>query len=268
MAKSIKLGIDFGITNTDVVISKNSKLDFRSFDSKGASFDFLKEIVNSCVSEVDDLIKIGVTGGKHLDLPSCYEDIKIDHSNEIDAIVNGASLLYKPEETSFMVISLGSGSACAIKKNNEIFHAGGTGLGGGTIKGLSSLIIKEDSPEVINSLATKGEKEKVDLLLKDVVTGPIGNLPETASAVNFGRSEFSDCSKEDLAAGVISMVGQTILKTAITSAFFYDIKKVYVIGRTQKYTLMKEILVDGFKLAGIEVAFNEKGEYAICMGTI
>jgi len=31
---------------------------------------------------------------------------------------------------------------------------------------------------------------------------------------------------------------------------------------------MKEILVDGFKLAGIEVAFNEKGEYAICMGTI
>ena len=77
MAKSIKLGIDFGITNTDVVISKNSKLDFRTFDSKGAAFGFLKEIVDSCVSEVGDLIKIGVTGGKHLDLPSCYDDIKL-----------------------------------------------------------------------------------------------------------------------------------------------------------------------------------------------
>ena len=49
---------------------------------------------------------------------------------------------------------------------------------------------------------------------------------------------------------------------------FYEIKKVYVIGRTQKYTLMREILEDGFKLAEIEVAFHEKSEYAICMGTI
>ena len=31
---------------------------------------------------------------------------------------------------------------------------------------------------------------------------------------------------------------------------------------------LAEILVNGFKLAGVEVAFNEKGEYAICMGTI
>lgn len=268
MAKSTKLGIDFGITNTDVVISKNSELKFKSFDSKGASVNFLKEIVDSCVSEVDDLSKIGVTGGKHLDLPSSFEQIEINHFNEIDAIVKGAISLFNPEENSFMVISLGSGSACAIKNNNEIFHSGGTGLGGGTIKGLCSLIIKEDSHEIINSLSAKGEKEKVDLLLKDVVSGPIGNLPETASAVNFGKSEFSDCSKEDLAAGIISMVGQTILKTAITSAYFYEIKKVYVIGRTQKYTLMREILEDGFKLAEIEVAFHEKSEYAICMGTI
>ncbi len=268
MAKSTKLGIDFGITNTDVVISKDSELVFKSFVSKGATINFLKEIIDSCIGEVTTLTKIGVTGGKHLDLPSSYEQIKIDHFNEIDAIVKGANNLYKPKESSFMVISLGSGSACAIKKNDEIFHAGGTGLGGGTIKGLCSLIIRESSHEIINSLASKGEKEKVDLLLKDVVSGPIGNLPETASAVNFGKSDFSDCAKEDLAAGIINMVGQTILKTAITSAYFHEIKKVYVIGRTQKYNLMKKILEDGFKLAEIEVAFNEKSEYAICMGTI
>ena len=61
-------------------------------------------------------------------------------------------------------------------------------------------------------MSLNGNKEKVDLLLKDVISGPIGNLPESASAVNFGKSDYSECTKEDLAAGIINMVGQTILK--------------------------------------------------------
>ena len=52
-----------------------------------------------------------------------------------------------------MVMSLGSGSACAVFSEGEIFHAGGTGLGGGTIRGLSKLIIGEDNPIIINSLS-------------------------------------------------------------------------------------------------------------------
>ena len=108
----------------------------------------------------------------------------------------------------------------------------------------------------------------MDLLLKDVISGPIGNLPDSASAVNFGKSDYSECTKEDLAAGIINMVGQTILKTAITHALFHEIKKIYVIGRTHKFDLIREILIDGFKLANLEVCFGEKSEYAICLGTI
>ena len=268
MTQPIKIGIDFGITNTDVVISDNSVLTFKTFPSKGASIVFLEEILNSSVKEIDRLDKIGVTGGKHMELPKTFNNIVIENKNEIDSIVNGATKLFNPSEKNFMVMSLGSGSACAISKDGEIFHAGGTGLGGGTIKGLSKLIIDEESPELINSLSINGNKEKVDLLLKDVISGPIGNLPESASAVNFGKSDYSECTKEDLAAGIINMVGQTILKTAITHALFHRIKKIYVIGRTQKFDLIREILIDGFKLANLEVCFSEKSEYAICLGTI
>ena len=108
----------------------------------------------------------------------------------------------------------------------------------------------------------------MDLLLKDVISGPIGNLPESASAVNFGKIDYSECNKEDLAAGIISMVGQTILKTAITVASINDIKKVYVIGRSYKYDLLREMLMDGLGIINMEPLFHENGEYAICMGTI
>lgn len=268
MDHPIKIGIDFGITNTDVVISDNSSITYKTFPSKGATIFFLEEILNSCVPEIKRLIKIGVTGGKHMELPKTFKNIVIDHKNEIDSIVNGACKLFNPSEKNFMVMSLGSGSACAISKNGKVFHAGGTGLGGGTIRGLSKLLINEESPESINSLSINGDKEKVDLLLKDVISGPIGNLPESASAVNFGKSDYSECTKEDLAAGIINMVGQTILKTAITHSIFHEIKKIYVIGRTQKFDLIREILKDGFKLSNLEVCFGENSEYAICLGTI
>ena len=64
------------------------------------------------------------------------------------------------------------------------------------------------------------------------------------------------------------MVGQTILKTAITVASINDIKKVYVIGRSYKYDLLREMLMDGLGIINMEPLFHENGEYAICMGTI
>ena len=268
MSRSIKLGIDFGITNTDMVIDDGADLKFKTFSSKNTSVDFLKELISSCTDDVSNLQIIGVTGGKHEALGSSYEGIEIKHYNEVDAIVKGAINTFHPKEEKFMVMSLGSGSACAIFSEGEIFHAGGTGLGGGTIRGLSKLIIGEDDPIIINALSSKGKREKVDLLLKDVISGPIGNLPESASAVNFGKTDYSECNKEDLAAGIISMVGQTILKTAITVASINDIKKVYVIGRSYKYDLLREMLMDGLGIINMEPLFHENGEYAICMGTI
>ena len=268
MSKSIKLGIDFGITHTDVVIVDGANFEFKTFFSKNTSLDFLKELISSCIDDISNLQIIGVTGGKHEALGSSYEGIEIKHYNEIDAIVKGAINTYCPKEEKFMVMSLGSGSACAIFNKGNIFHAGGTGLGGGTIRGLSKLIIDEDDPIIINSLSSIGKREEVDLLLKDVISGPIGNLPESASAVNFGKIDYSGCSKEDLAAGIISMVGQTILKTAITSASINDIKKVYVIGRSCKYDLLREMLIDGFGLINIEPVFHKNGEYSICLGTV
>ena len=80
MTQPIKIGIDFGITNTDVVIFDNSVLTFKTFPSKGASIPFLEEILNSSIKEINRLGKIGVTGGKHMELPKTFNNIVIEHN--------------------------------------------------------------------------------------------------------------------------------------------------------------------------------------------
>ena len=58
MSKSIKLGIDFGITNTDMVIDDGVDFKFKTFSSKNTSVDFLKELISSCTDDVLSLIHI------------------------------------------------------------------------------------------------------------------------------------------------------------------------------------------------------------------
>ena len=264
----ISLGIDFGITNTDLVIGYHDQISYFSSPSKTVSIGNLKKIISQNNIALDDIETIGVTGGRHYDLPNMLDDIPITHFNELDAIGRGAQSLKKSDSEEFLVISAGSGTACVIKKDNQFIHAGGTGLGGGTIIGLCNLLIKENSPEKINKLSLKGDYKKVDLILKDVVSGPIGNLPGETSAVNFGKQSTSNLSNADLAAGVINMVAQTILKTATTASIISGISNVLIIGRTPKYKLLTKILKDGLDHFDLKSEFIENGEYAICLGTL
>ncbi|MDA9636651.1 hypothetical protein N9T42_02985 [SAR86 cluster bacterium] len=264
----ISLGIDFGITNTDLVICHHNQISYLSFPSNEVNLQNLKKLILQSNLNLSEIETIGVTGGRHFDLPNLLNDIPITHFNELDAIGRGAQSLSKNKIENFLVISAGSGTACVLKKENKFVHAGGTGLGGGTIRGLCNLLIKENDPEKINKLSLEGDFKKVDLILKDVVSGPIGNLPEETSAVNFGKMSTSDLNNADLAAGVINMVAQTILKTAATAAIVSGISNVLIIGRTPKYQLVTKLLKEGFDHLNLEYEFIENGEYAICLGTL
>ena len=264
----ISLGIDFGITNTDLVIGHHNQISYLSFPSNEVNLQNLKKLILQSNLDLSEIEAIGVTGGRHCDLPNLIDDIPITHFNELDAIGRGAQSLSKNKMENFLVVSAGSGTACVLKKENQFVHAGGTGLGGGTIRGLCNLLIKENDPEKINKLSLEGDFTKVDLILKDVVSGPIGNLPEETSAVNFGKMSTSDLNDADLAAGVINMVAQTILKTAATAAIVSGISNVLIIGRTPKYQLLTRLLKEGFDHLNLKSEFIENGEYAICLGTL
>ena len=88
------VGIDFGITNTDIAISDNSNSKFFSMPSKKINNDFLLEIFDFIQLNIDEVEKIAVTGGKSSNLNNSFKNIPIVKVNEIDAIGYGTIELW------------------------------------------------------------------------------------------------------------------------------------------------------------------------------
>ena len=84
------VAIDFGITNTDVVINEAEKNKFYTFPTKKINEDFIGNILDSIQLNTSKISNIVVTGGKSSDLKDSYNNIPITKINEIDAIGYGA----------------------------------------------------------------------------------------------------------------------------------------------------------------------------------
>ena len=214
---------------------------------------------------------LAVTGGKHLELGNMIDSTPIIHVNEIDAIGEGSMYLSGlSEEQSVIIVSAGSGTACIHAHKGNFLHCSGTGVGGGTVLGLSKLILGTDDPEEIALLASKGNESNVDLILEDVVSGPIGKLPPDTTAVNFGKVSkvTNELSKEDIAAGIVNLVGQTAARIATSVAMMFKADQIVVVGRTPSFNGLRNSLEQAAALTGFTPHFPEKGEYASALGAL
>ena len=82
--------IDFGTTNTDVVIhSAGSELNFYTFQTQNVNLEFIDKIFKEISIDLSKIKSIAVTGGKSSNLENSYEEIPIEKINEIDAIALG-----------------------------------------------------------------------------------------------------------------------------------------------------------------------------------
>ncbi len=71
-----------------------------------------------------------------------------------------------------IAVNVGSGiSILTVYGKKDIKRVTGTLIGGGTLMGLSKLLIDEDNFENIMKLAEKGDNNEVDLIVKDIYGG-------------------------------------------------------------------------------------------------
>ena len=199
----MNISADFGITVTDTLRKNKDKIVHKM---ELSSQDIDHDRVRSLFSEINFESNKGflaVTGGRHLELGDFIDSMPIVHVNEIEAIGEGTmSLSGLNEKESTIIVSAGSGTACIHAHMGKYTHCSGTGVGGGTVLGLSKLLLGTSDPIEIAALAEKGSESEVDLILEDVVSGPIGQLPSTTTAVNFGKVSKMDreYAREDIAA--------------------------------------------------------------------
>lgn len=267
----MNISADFGITVTDTLRKKGDELIHKMDLS---SKDLNQERVRRLFPDIDFMSNIGflaVTGGKHLELGDYIDSTPIIHVNEIDAVGHGSMKLSGlSEEESTIIVSAGSGTACIHAHKGIFTHCSGTGVGGGTVLGLSKLLLGTTDPEEIAALAEKGDESFVDLILEDVVSGPIGLLPSNTTAVNFGKVSKEDIeySREDIAAGIVNLVGQTAARIATSVAMMFQATEIVVVGRAPSFVGLKNSLEQAASITGFTPHFPKNGEYASALGAM
>jgi type II pantothenate kinase len=125
---------------------------------------------------------------------------------------------------------MGTGTAYVYADKNGSEYLGGTGVGGGTLMGLSKKLLGMSDPEQIAILAEQGDLSNIDLRINDISKSAINSiLSDNATAANFGK--VSDlATREDIALGIFNMVYETIGMLAVFAARQKELKEIVLIG--------------------------------------
>lgn len=269
------IAFDFGITNTDLII-KNDATDYLTltspFDKKNGDFSLSEDKVIQILKDFNiasqDITCIGVTGGKSANLPDKINNIPVIKVNEINAIGEGAKMLYNIQEDSALVVSAGTGTACVHLHQDGSDHLGGISVGGGMLEGLGNIIMNEPSGIILNKYAQNGDRSGLDVMIGEAVN-EIGKLNAQITASNFGKSKILvDKSQDNLSAALCNMIGEVIGTVAYLNALLIGANKAYFLGRTSMLSEVKNGIDERLKLAGVEGIYADNRSFGNAIGVM
>lgn len=161
------IGIDAGGTLTKIAyLNEQKELAFEKFYSNEQDkiIDWLRK--NTRIKQ------ICITGGKAKRLQQLLSDsYKIVELNEFEATLVGVRYILKEEQydiNNFILTNIGTGTSIHYVYNDQYIRAGGTGVGGGTIMGLSKLLTNIDYFEDVLPLTKVGSRKELDITVGDI----------------------------------------------------------------------------------------------------
>jgi type II pantothenate kinase len=196
------IAIDRGASFTDfAVIQDEQFIDHTSIETRSWKdiLTALSQIQNR--HNTDQLVFTGAASQMPANIQKQIVEIP-----EIEAIGFGGATLAKYE--TCLVISMGTGTAMVHFDKNKAAHVGGTGVGGGTVKGLAALICNIDDPAVLEKLALSGKAAHLNMTIGDLGLDDLSFLPADATVGNFANIKSDRI--EDKAAAILSLVAETI----------------------------------------------------------
>ena len=215
---------------------------------------------------LESIEKVMVTGVGSSFLGDNIYGIETVHVNEF--IANGKGGLYLTGLDEAIVVSMGTGTSYVYSnsKTPEYSYLGGTGVGGGTLTGLSDRLLGIRSVQNIASLALEGNLNNIDLRISDITEHDIiPSLSNNATAANFGK--VSDlASREDIALGLINMVYETIAMLAIFSARMKNIKNIVLVGNLSILPQAPEIFKSLENMFNVNIFIPENSAYGTVIG--
>ena len=177
---SVVIGIDIGGSSTKIVgfSAKGRKWELiepqiiKANDPVTATYGAFGKFTDENNLAISDISKIMMTGVGASHVKNSLYGLKCQRVAEFDSIGRGGTYLSGLSEA--LVVSMGTGTAMVhARPDGTMKYLGGTGVGGGTLMGLSKLLLNAETMEHIEMFAEAGSLDNIDLKIKDMTASTI-----------------------------------------------------------------------------------------------
>jgi type II pantothenate kinase len=235
----VVLGIDVGGSTTKIVGFRHESdgqrtlmppLFVRATDPITSIYGALGRFTTENRLSLSDIRRVMMTGVGSSHMEGGIYDLDCHVVPEFSGVGLGGLYLSGLDEA--IIVSMGTGTAIVhAAKGKTAEYLGGTGVGGGTLIGLSAELLGMKDLEHVSALAKDGDLSKIDLRVSDLTgkTDQFG-LPMNMTAANFGKiSDIAD--KSDKALGLFNMVFETVGMLSVFAARSKGVKDIVLTGR-------------------------------------
>ncbi|MGN1345909.1 MAG: type II pantothenate kinase [Eubacteriales bacterium] len=273
MATSIIIGIDLGGSTTKIVGFDTANgqnrliapLFVRATDPITAVYGAFGKFLDTNNFSLEDIRKVMVTGVGASYMSKPLYGLTCEKVAEFTA--NGLGGLYLSNLDRAIITSCGTGTSLVYaKRGAEPKYLGGTGVGGGTLVGLSKRMLGMDNVDHVSELARSGSLDKIDLKINDITKSDI--LPgfgDIMTASNFG-SVSDIATRGDIALGIINMVFETIGMVSIFAARNYGIRDVVLTGNLSGVEQAQSIFATLNRMFDMNFIIPENSRYGTVIG--
>ncbi|MDR0935393.1 MAG: pantothenate kinase [Oscillospiraceae bacterium] len=268
----IQIGIDVGGSTTKLIGKRPDGSLFgatqvRAADQVTSLFGAVGTFCRNEGVSLSDISGIALTGvGAPLFTGSIY-GIPVRQVDEFKAIGRGGLLL--SGLNAAIVVSCGTGTAFVRAVGENVTRVGGSGIGGGTLMGLSHLLLREDDINRVSTLASRGSGGNVDLLISEISHTDIPGLPDTATASNFGAVNPTT-SREDLALGITNLVTHTVGMLAVFATINDpdNIRDIVLTGSVADLPQWEPVMNAITEMTGVRFHITDNAPFATAIGTV
>lgn len=271
------IGIDVGGSTTKIVGFRKSEgeetklispLLVRANDPLTSIYGAFGKFTSENGLEISDITRIMMTGVGASYMSKPIYSLECEVVPEFTAVGLGGLYLSGLDEA--IIVSMGTGTALVHAKHDidgtHVNYLGGTGVGGGTLLGLTKKMTGIDTIEHIEKICYEGSLDKVDLRVKDISrdAGYTG-VNENLTASNFGK--ISDMAGAgDIALGVANMVAETIAMIAIFAARGHGISDIVLIGNLTNIKPVRDVFENLGSDFGVHFIIPDNASFGTVIG--
>lgn len=218
---------------------------------------------------LDDIDRVMMTGVGSSYMSSPIYSLDCRAVPEFSGV--GLGGLYLSGLSDAIIVSMGTGTALVHAKRRDdgetdIDYLGGTGVGGGTLLGLTRRMLGVDTVEHIAQLCEGGDLSRVDLTIKDISRNDqFPGVNYNLTAANFGKlSDLAD--SHDVALGLANMVAETIAMMAVFAARGNGVRDIVLTGNLTTIQPIRRVFEGLQDTFGVNFIIPENAQFGTVIG--